>query len=291
MDLQALRFFRAIATEGNLSKAAQKLNYAQSNLSTKISQLERELGAELFVRYNHGVTLTPKGEQLLQYAVTLLDLAEETEKALKDNGTAKGNLNIGSMQSTATTFLPGLLATYHRNNPNVTLCIKTGSTEASLRDVLDHSLDGAFVAGPVRHPGLGVQVVEQERLVLISARTDAEETPAAALLRQPLLVFPQGCSYRKVLERWLDSEGLLAEKIMEFNSLSAIIASVSAGLGVSIFPEAVVHTYAASGALSCHPLPEQYAKIPTVFVYRKDGYMESSLRKFLGIIEKPEKIR
>lgn len=286
MDLQSLRFFRAVATEGNLSKAAQKLNYAQSNLSTKISQLEKELNAELFFRYNHGVTLTPKGEQLLQYAVTLLDLAEETEKALKDDGTAKGDLTIGSMQSTAMTVLPKLLADYHRENPNVTLCIKTGTTEVSLRGVLDHSLDGAFVAGPVRHPGLAVKVVEQERLVLISSNSESADTPAEVLLRQPLLVFPNGCSYRKALERWLNAEGILAEKIVEFDVLSAIIASVSAGLGVSLFPESVVHSYAVGGTLTCHPLPEQFAEIPTVFVYRQDGFIESSLRNFIRSIQR-----
>ena len=97
---------RAVAAEGSLSKAAQKLNYAQSNLSTKISQLEKELHTELFHRCSHGVTLTPKGEQLLQYAEKLLNLAAETEAVLKDDGTAKGSLTLGSMESTCLTLCP-----------------------------------------------------------------------------------------------------------------------------------------------------------------------------------------
>ena len=64
MDLQALRYFRIVAREGSFSQAAQKLNYAQSNLSTKIRQLEGELETPLFRRHAHGVTLTEKGESL-----------------------------------------------------------------------------------------------------------------------------------------------------------------------------------------------------------------------------------
>lgn len=159
MDLQELKFFRAVAAEGSLSKAAQKLNYAQSNLSTKISQLEKELHTELFHRCSHGVTLTPKGEQLLQYAEKLLNLAAETEAVLKDDGTAKGSLTLGSMESTAMTLLPPLLSRYHAENSQVALRIQTGTTAASLQGVLDHTLDGAFAAGPLRHPGLGTKLV------------------------------------------------------------------------------------------------------------------------------------
>lgn len=291
MDLQTLRFFRAAASEGSLSKAAQKMNYAQSNLSTKITQLEKELHTELFYRYNHGVALTPKGEQLLNYTVRLLNLAEETENALKDDGTARGELSIGSMESTAMTILPALLSAYHKENPNVELIIRTGTTELLLKSVLDHTLDGAFVAGSVRHPQLASKLVRSEKLVLITdAATEVDfgdmEQDASCKLREsilqrPLLVFPSGCSYRRTLENWLRADGLYPDKIIEFNSLGAIIASVSAGLGISLFPEAVVHTYTASGTVRCHAIPEQFAEVPTMFVYRQDGFVESSLKQFI----------
>ena len=89
MDLQALRYFRIVAREGSFSQAAQKLNYAQSNLSTKIRQLEGELETPLFRRHAHGVTLTEKGESLLAYADRLVHLLEEAESVVRDDGTAK----------------------------------------------------------------------------------------------------------------------------------------------------------------------------------------------------------
>lgn len=276
MDLQTLRFFRAVASEGSMSKAAQKMNYAQSNMSTKITQLEKELQTELFYRYNHGVSLTPKGEQLLNYTVKLLNLAEETELALKDDGTARGELAIGSMESSAVTILPELLSVYHRENPNVALTVTTGTTEELLKQVLNHSLDGAFVAGPVCHPRLAAKSVRQEHLVLIS-----DSVSETADLQRPMLVFPSGCSYRRTLEHWLREEGVFPDEVIEFNSLGAIIASVSAGLGVSLFPRSVVSAYTASGTVRCHEIPERYAVIPTMFIYRQDGFMESSLKQFI----------
>ena len=281
MEIQSLKFFRTVAAEGSFSKAAQKLNYAQSNLSTRINQLEKELGVSLFHRYSYGVTLTPRGEQLLQYATALLNIAEETEKAMRDGGIAKGRLTIGSMQSTAMTVLPSMLAKYHAAFPQVSLCVKTGTTETSLRGVLDHRLDGAFVAGPVQHPELVVKEIRREQLVLVAAVGTDLSTDLYAALQQPLLVFPQGCSYRKMLERWLADEGIFAAETIEFDSINAIIASVSAGLGISLFPKNVIDAYAGSGTLQYREIPACYADISTVFIYRKNEYMETSLKKFI----------
>ncbi|MGI6014553.1 MAG: LysR family transcriptional regulator [Oscillospiraceae bacterium] len=286
MELQTLRLFRVIALEGSFSKAAQKLNYAQSNLSMKMAQLEKELEATLFYRHNRGVSLTPKGEILLQYATDLLNLANETEAALREDGETKGVLAIGSMESTAISLLPGLLSTYHWDNPHVTLTVQTGPTEQSIRGVLDYTLDGAFVAGPVRHPDLVAKPVRQEYLVLMTDCTYPEIMTSKELLGQTLLVFPQGCSYRRILEQWLHSEALFPQKIIEFNSLGAIIASVSAGLGISLFPESVVQTYADNGVLRCHAIPEQYALVQTEFIYRKAGVTEPALKRFLITLDR-----
>lgn len=290
MDLQTLKVFRIIASEGSVSKAAQKLNYAQSNLSMKISQLEKELQTTLFYRHNRGVSLTPKGEVLFQYATALLNLANEAEGALRDDGAAKGKLSIGSMESTAISFLPNFLSEYHAANPDVSLTVQTGTTEKCIRGVLEYTLDGAFVAGPVQHPELCSIPVRTEQLMLITDRSCSEVITQEELLGQTLLVFPQGCSYRRVLERWLESEALFPQKIIEFNSLGAIIASVSAGLGVSLFPASVVETYAERGALRCHAIPPQYANVPTVFVYRKSAFPEQALRQVLQLLEKAKEI-
>lgn len=289
MDLQSLRFFRTVALEGSVAKAAKQLNYAQSNLSTKIKQLESELGVQLFYRYNHGVKLTPKGEELLDYSTRLLILADETENALKDDGTAKGSLRIGSMESTAISSLPSLLSAYHQNFPNVNLTIRTGTTQLLIHELLNQQLDGAFVAGPLQHSELKSILLKEERLVLITPNTILFGNLLTTIQSLPLLVFPYGCSYRKTLEYWLYDQKIIPERIIEFTSLGAIIASVSAGLGISLLPESVVSHYVEQKILNYYPLPNAFGIVPTLFVYRKDRFIESSLRYFIHLVEASKK--
>lgn len=284
MDLQTLQFFCAVAAEGSLSKAAQKLHYAQSNLSTKIMQLEKEIGCALFYRNNHGVTLTPKGELLLKYAADLIHLAEEAIVAMRDDGSAQGTLNIGSMESTVVTYLSSFLKQFHRKNPNVAIKVDTGNTETILKKLLDYKLDGAFVAGPVGYSELLEKQVRTEKLCLIVSKNLANKN-IRDILTQPLLVFPQGCSYRKIFEFWLRDEGLVPQKIHEFNSLNAIFASVTAGLGAALFPEVCIQQYRQKDALMVFDIPEQYAFVPTMFVYRKDSYLSNALCSFIDSIK------
>lgn len=288
MDLQALRYFRIVAREGSFSQAAQKLNYAQSNLSTKIRQLECELETPLFRRHAHGVTLTEKGESLLAYADRLVHLLEEAESVVRDDGTANGSLVVGSMESAAITFIPALLAEYHRRCPGVSLTVKTGVSEASMRSVLDGTLDGAFVAGATGHAELSSVPVRRERLALFSA-TGTETTPVANLLAGPLLVLPHGCSYRQSLEEWLDAERIFPERAVEFDSIGALLASVSAGLGAALFPESLASVYTAAKGLICHAVPEPYAWTDISFVWRRDRFMDSTFRSFLGLLREKSK--
>lgn len=286
MDLQALRYFRIVAKEGSFSQAAQKLNYAQSNLSTKIRQLEQELQAPLFYRHAYGVRLTEKGETLLAYTDRLFQLVTEVENVMKDDGTARGSLRIGTMESASVTFMPELLAAYHRQYPDVSLSVQTGVSAESIRQVLDYNLDGAFVAGAVNHAELSNCLVRREKLALYSTAELDEGTPVSVLLSQPLLVLPYGCSYRWVLEQWLHEENLVPAQIIEFDSLGAILASVSAGLGVTLFPESLVSFYKTKGTVVSHVAPASFSQIDISFVWRRDRVMDSTLQSFIGLLRR-----
>ena len=154
MDLQTLHFFVEAADAGSFSAAAEKLNYAQSNLSNRIKQLEEELGEPLFYRYKRGVTLTAKGQVFCDYSRRILELTKEAVKAVRDTEHARGKLTLGSLEATALGDLPDLLASYHKQYPDVSLSLQTDMNDVFLEQVLKRKLDGAFVAGPVAHPEL-----------------------------------------------------------------------------------------------------------------------------------------
>lgn len=283
MELATLRYFCAVASEGSVSKAAKRLNYAQSNLSQRIKQLEEELHAPLLRRLSRGVALTGQGEILHRYADRIVKLAEEAEDAVRSGEEPKGTLRIGTMESAAVSFLPGLLARFHRLHPGIRIEVRTGVSERSLRLVLEGELDGAFVAGPTGHPDIAATDVLQERLVLLSGADAEPDAPAADLLRLPLLVLPRGCFYRKLLERWQEDEGIAGAQIMEFDSLGAIVASISAGMGVGFIPASAAASFTAGSLLRSHAAPDRYALATVRFAWRRDRRMDRGLQAFVDL--------
>ena len=274
LDLQTLRFFCAAVEEGSLTRAAHRLNYAQSNLSTRIHALEEELGAVLFERSSEGVRLTARGEVLYAYAQRLLHLAGETASAVREEDVPAGTLQLGSMESAALSFLPALLMAYHRQYPNVRTILHTMPSQQAIEAVLDYRLDAAIVGGEVRHPQLETVPLTREQLVLIAP----EDGPVDALLRMPLVAFPRSCAYRRRLEEIRARWGVVSDEVMEMESLGAIFASVSAGLGVSLFPRSTVEALGAGRQVAVAPLPFEQADIPVSMIHRREGSVRAAIR-------------
>src|SRR6516164_11658521 len=154
MELLDLKTFAAVARCGGVTRAAGELNTVQSNVTNRIRALEAEIGVSLFERHARGMTLTDAGRRLLPYAQRLSALSREALLAARDDGLPKGPLAIGSMETTAAVRLPPLLADFHRRFPAVRLSLRTAPTADLVAGVLDGSLDGAFVAGPIAHADL-----------------------------------------------------------------------------------------------------------------------------------------
>lgn len=102
MNIRDLQIFLAVANEGSITKAAEKMEYVQSSISIRIQQLEKELKTALFRRGRQGVRLTTSGETLKSYAEKIVFLTQEAERVVADNSIPRGPLRIGSPETTAT---------------------------------------------------------------------------------------------------------------------------------------------------------------------------------------------
>lgn len=291
MDLHTLKIFQSVAKMGSISQAARVLQYAQSNITMKIQQLESDLQTTLFYRHNRGTALTDKGRMLLTYTEKIFDLIEETKNMMNDDQTPRGPLIIGSMETTAAIRLPVLFSKYHKDFPEVDLTLKTGSTEKNIQAVLQNELDGAFVSGPINHPDLIQKEVFDEELMLI---TDTVHSPISFSIKEiqtrTLLVFHSGCAYREKFEQWLYQEKMIPNKIMEFGTIDGIIGCVAAGLGISMLPQSVITKHVQDGIIRQHSIPNLYGKVKTVFIYRRDKYVPTSLIKFINMLSPEEEL-
>jgi len=285
LNIHDLYAFRSVVKNGSLSKAALELNYAQSNITMKIQSLEKLYNTQLFYRHNRGITLTPKGELLLEEVNKMIQLYEETLEMMEESENASGPLRIGTMETTAAIHLPPLLTQFHNENPKVDIMISTGPTRESIKRVEDYELDGAFIAGPISHPHLQSKKLKVEELVLV---TSSKHTPIHSLLdleERTLIVFRKGCSYRVLLEQWLHTDGIVPNKVMEFGTLDGLLGCIAAGLGVSLLPLSVVKKHANFHQIQSHQIREKQSHIPTVFIYRKDHYQSKALSNFLNVVE------
>ena len=125
MDLGDLQIFRSVVQAGGVTRAAEKLNRVQSNVTTRVRQLEADLGVQLFIREGKRLHLSPEGKLLLDYAERLLDLAQEAREAVQD-AKPRGLLRLGSMESTASVRLPVPMNEYLSRYPEVSLELRTG---------------------------------------------------------------------------------------------------------------------------------------------------------------------
>lgn len=281
MELNELRIFLAVAREGSVTRAAERLHYVQSNVTARIRQLEEQLGASLFQRKNRGMHLTTSGELLREYAEKILNLAVEAEQAVREQTGAGGRLAIGSMETTAAVRLPELLARYHRLYPEVELNLCTGTSEENITRLLDYQLDGAFVGCEVSHPDLVADKAFDEELIMVAAPAGSDPVQNG---NRTILVFRSGCAYRSRLEGWLKQTGQVPYRVMEFGSIEAIIGCVAAGMGISVLPRSVVDLPRYSGAVECRPLPAEVGTAVTWFVRRKSGRERSTMKSFRELI-------
>jgi DNA-binding transcriptional LysR family regulator len=275
IDLTALEIFKTVAEQGGITKAAARLHRVQSNVTTRVKQLEARLGTTLFVRHKRRLTLSPDGKRLLAYADRLLHLSSEAEAALR-NGAPAGTLQIGALESTAATRLPPVLSRYHRAYPDVRIDLVTGTTGALIAKVLAHEVEAAFVAEPFTAADLDVEPVFSEELVLIAPRSVARITTPKDIGHTTLIAFATGCSYRRRLEAWLGGAKVTPERIMEFGSYHAIVACVAAGTGIAVVPRSVLRLSPGRRDVRTFRLPAAIAKARTCLVWRR-GYQALAL--------------
>jgi len=287
MDLVALQIFKTVAEEGGITRAAARLHRVQSNITTRVRQLEDRLGAQLFLRHKRKLSLTPEGKVLLAYADQMLRLASEAQMAVR-KGAPGGMLRIGTMESTAATRLPTVLSRYHRAYPEVRLELVTGTSGALLTKLANGDVEAAFVADPPHVERFDAQPAFSEELVLITPRSVAAIKTARQIGDRTVIAFGAGCTYRKRLEEWLRQADVGPARIMEFQSYHAIVACVASGTGVAIVPRSVLRVTSAERQVKLFPLPARIAKATTMLIWRK-GHRSAALEALCEEVSKSVK--
>ncbi|MBU0585525.1 MAG: LysR family transcriptional regulator [Alphaproteobacteria bacterium] len=168
MDIELARTFLEVLTSGNFVNASRRLHVTQSAVSLRIKRLEEELGREVFLRTKTGAELTPAGQQFERFARSLLKVWEEARYHVAVPEGFQDMLIIGSQYSLWPKLTMRWLRLLERQFPHVSLRAEMGMPDRLLRMMLDGVLDIGIMYTPQLRPGLEVEVLMEDTLVLAS---------------------------------------------------------------------------------------------------------------------------
>ncbi len=275
MEFRQLEAFRAIATLGSFSAAAQKLYTTQPAISSRVRALESELGAELFDRSSRPARLTVTGHRLLRYTEQILDAANDILRVV---GGARGRISIariGIPSALVSKWAPLLMTEIYKDNPQAKVELHIDRT-GPLRQALENGeIDFALVIGPVDEPNLISSPIARYGYCWITARKTAEASKLRSIadVTGHIFTYSKTSSVFRALSDYLKGNGLTNVELCGSNSTEAILQMVSKRLGVGV----VMATVVEPDALNSHGIRQlnlETDMIPSAeywAIYRRDG--------------------
>lgn len=258
MDLRQLSALVAVADHGTFSAAARALFTVQSNVSTHVARLEKELGVTLIDRQRGG--LTDEGVIVVERARRILreldDIAADV--AAQDDEVA-GDTRLGVIGTTARWLMPQLLSQLAASHPKVHAIVHDGTTDSLIPRLVVGDLDAAVVHLPVDDPEVQVETLFAEDLVLLvhdqHPLAGHETISIAELAEHPMLLPPAGTALRRVLDRAARAHGATLTAQTEIDGVRLLTSLAMDGFGAAIVPATAMPRWV-TGPFSRIPVPE-----------------------------------
>ena len=238
MTLKQLTVFLTLAKEGSFTKAAARLNCAQSGVTAHIRQLENELGVPLFNRIGKRTGLTPAGAALLPYAKKMLSLSSEAKNLYRKSP----RLTVGLTEAAANYLLGNILKEFTAICPDSEIFFQMTDHRDYCGMLCDGELDLAIVLDvPVKRKPIQVLLKRKETILLAAASTHelsgGHRIQPEELGRYPLLLPAKDCPYRTFLEQKLSADGILPKTALTADSTPVIKEMAICGAGLGLLPE------------------------------------------------------
>lgn len=172
METEQIRTFLAVAAHGSFVEAASRLNVTQSTVSSRIQGLEQYLGVRLFVRNRSGATLTSAGRQFLRHAKALMLVLEQARHDVGLPSRYSASISVGARIALWEGFLPAWVGHMRQIAPELAIRSEIGFEEDLMRRAVEGTLDLALMYTPQHSPGLHVEHLFDETLVLLSTNPE-----------------------------------------------------------------------------------------------------------------------
>ncbi|RKP55361.1 LysR family transcriptional regulator [Cohnella endophytica] len=242
LNVHQLHIFYTVAERGSFSAAAQTLHMTQPAVTMQVQALEERFGTKLLNRTTKKLELTEAGHRLLPQARKAVELMQETdEMMIRFIGDLKGRLQFAASLTMGEYVLPGLLGSFLRRFPEVSVVMKVMNTTEIIEAVAHQGLEFGLIEAPCDVPGIEAQPVMDDELILVVPTghpfASRDEVTLGEVISEPLVLREKGSGTRQIMEDELLRHGVSDTQlriISEFGSTGAIKSAVEAGLGLSI---------------------------------------------------------
>ena len=254
LNYNHLRYFWAVARDGNLTRTAERLNISQSALSIQIRKLEERIGHALFERSGKQLLLTEAGRIALDHADVIFSAGEELLSTLNQNlGGQRQAVRVGSLATLSRNFQIGFLRPL-LGRDDVEIVVRSGSLEELLRSLEAHRLDVVLVnAAPPRDaatPWTSHPIAEQPvSLIGVPGRIAGGAALEELLAEQPLVLPTVESSIRTGFDALTDRLGITPNIAAEVDDMAMMRVLAREGIGLAVVPPIVVRDELASGLL------------------------------------------
>jgi DNA-binding transcriptional LysR family regulator len=289
MDLLHLEHFLAVVEEGTFTRAAERMNRTQPAISQSIRRLEEEVGAPLFARDMHEVSLTAAGRVLADYARRLLGMRDEAVRQVSEIRTLNaGRLTIAAHESAAVYLLPAPLRAYLQRFPNIKVSIQRGRISEIPRQVMDREVDVGFVKDvPAFHELHWIEVHSDEMMLIASPKHPLAGRPNVMVqdLATENFVLHHQCSNTtdRILQLF-EQHGTRCRVVAELWSFENVKNFVREQVGLAIVPGVTVREELADRTLVRVPVQQLSMPRRTLLVYREQGYLSDSASELIKLM-------
>ena len=284
MELRQLRYFLAVATTLNFTRAAELVHIAQPSLSIQIGALEEELGAKLFDRLGRKVVLTQAGELFREHAGRILREVEQAAQVVQElQGAQRGRLIVGTLATVNSYLIPPLVSRFKQRFPGIHLQVHAQPSTDIVAGLLSNRLDVGICLLPVVHERLTAVPLFDERLTLV-APSDYPLTKSRMHMHElaglPLVLMPVDYCLRKMVEAECTAAQVDPKVVLEMTSPEGILQAVAAGTGLTVLPELYVRLRPLGLALKTIALYDPIPHHAVGLVFRSDRYQNLAAKEF-----------
>ncbi len=271
MNLKFLETFVWVARLKSFRLTADKLFTTQASISSRIAVLEGELGVKLFLRDSRGVSLTPEGLKVLDYAEQMLDTMAALKQSIETRSSKVGRVRIGVMDTVIHTWLSPLVAQMTDLYPRVEIEL-VADTALNLCDQLQKGfLDLVLQTDLIRHESVRSLELASHPLGWIVASNsiyNRDYADLAELAQERIITYSKNSRPHQDIVALMQANGVMAPRLNCVNSVSAITRLLRDGFGVGAVPPVLVAEELARGELILLDIEQRPANLPVVVSWR-----------------------